>query len=234
MSGIVDRNPSLHKGVETPRVRLAFGRFLRIAATLILVVLVYLLWKRSRPIGRFRGPRRRMMVFLYLLPRTLVVGLLAAAVLAILCDLLVRFILSPLVARWLNPRVPHPREHPTLPFAFDASESLIWSAPGRVRSRAGWPAGNLILTERRLWFAPCWGDGHAIDLDRVTRLESIPTKPWLLGSIRGFPDRLLVVSSDANAGTDANGGAGRERMLVSLGDPAAAMAELAPRLRQIH
>lgn len=172
---------------KPPHVRLAFGRlFWRLY---VLWVVMGLLWV-WRIVELRVPPGRRTTAMFLIAPRVLYISLVLSTVLTVLVDLIVRFVVRPMVVRWHRP-VSEP--HGAL-FQIEANERIAMSVPARFRSGRRWQVGSLVLTDRAIRFFP-----DAWDVEpwtyrraevRALHVEAPPS--YLLGLIRGLPERLVV------------------------------------------
>lgn len=197
---------------ETGRVRLDAWSFFRKVTFFVFVILEILAWARLGRI-QIRRPFYRLLIFL-LHPeftlRSLLIALLISSLITIMGVVVVRFIIAPLLGRWLRPTT-----DPSLgAFHLGAGEHVLATAPARRRVGRSWQPGSLVLTDLRLWFFPESWLSEPWSMVRKAGLkvfaEPAPIPRWL--PIRDWPDRIV-----AEASTD-------HQEVLAVSDPAAVMA----------
>ncbi len=176
--------------MKPPPIRLAFGPFFWRAFVLVALIAEIGLWRR---IHRFRRRRRPGLVLIYMLYRTperLFVAFAIAAAATVLIDLYVRTVMRVLIARWYSPK--RPEFGLPLEFGLDRGETILHEAPARrLEGRKSRP-GSIVMTDRRLWFAPSAWDapGWTAPLDQLASVRRIPAPRRFGSSVLGIPDRL--------------------------------------------
>jgi hypothetical protein len=183
---------------DAPRVRIAFGDVVRKVAIFTLFMELVLFSRFVRVNRRwFRHPKR-FLILIAAAPRMLVIAFLIGAVSAVLIDLLVRFVVQPLVRVWYNP----PSDSAACSFHFSAGEAIEGSTPARRDlGRRGWQPGALVRTNRRLWFFPRSWDAEpwTVTLGDVRALRGEPPPRMGLGFVIGLPDRLEIVEASGKS-----------------------------------
>jgi hypothetical protein len=175
---------------KAPRVRLAFGDVMRRVGLVVFLIEIMVFWRHFRVNRRwFRHPKRFLLLLLAA-PRMLVFAFLIAALIAVLCDLLVRFMVQPVVRLWYNPR----SEGSAASFHLGSGETMEESTPARRAVGRRWQAGTLARTNQRFWFFPQSWDAEpwSVPLGEVDQLRSEPAPRVGLGIVTGMPDRLSV------------------------------------------
>ncbi len=117
-------------------------------------------------------------------------SLVITTVLTVLVDLVVRFIVRPIIVRWHRPMS---EPHGAL-FQIGANERVVSSVPARFKPGRRWQVGSLVLTNQSLWF---FHDAWDVETWKHRRAEILglraETPPsFLLGLLRGLPERLMV------------------------------------------
>lgn len=179
--------------MKSPMIRLAFGAlFWRVFLGLFLIS-EFVIW-RTLWVRRFRKARR-VAITILAIPRSLFFAFFAAAVLTVLADLLVRFVVRPAAARWLAPGRGSGASGSSLPFKLEAGEIIIAECPARRTSGRSWRPGTLARTGHRVWFVPISWDEEpwslAIEQVQAIRIEPAPRFWW--GLVLGMPDRISLV-----------------------------------------
>jgi hypothetical protein len=135
-------------------------------------------------------PGRRILFSLFSLPKALIVGLLASAIVTLLAWLAVRLVLRPAIERWHLP----PSDGAMEAFHLASNEWVIASIPARRFMGWRWRVGTLVRTNIRLWFFPRFSDADvwSFPLESVgdVALEPAPRVAW--GLIRNWPERIAV------------------------------------------
>jgi len=140
---------------------------------------------------------RRIPAFFLLMPMLSAIAFFLAAVITVAADLTVRTIVRPRLLRWQAPRAVEGQG----PFHLDARERIEAESPARMALGRSWPAGRLVLTERRLLFLPNAWDLEPWQAARGRLRETRPVEhPRTFGGlVRGLPPRLEVVADDATS-----------------------------------
>jgi hypothetical protein len=176
-------------------VRWIFSR----ALLAVFMLVQFVLWQR---LGRMplRAMRHRGLWFapvVVLTFRALVLAVLLAGLFTLLCFLMVRIVLRPLLSFWLTPLV-----DPSWGlFHLAADEKIIASVPARRNAGWGWRPGALMLTNRRIWFFPSAWDNEpwALERDEVDRCET-ELPGWAdFVPIRNWPEHVLLRARDGAA-----------------------------------
>jgi hypothetical protein len=199
--------------MRTPPLRIAVAAVFWRVFLVTFAIQQFTAFHKTRHQLRLATPGQKFEAFLDFTPYALVLGLLVAALVAVGTDLLARFVLRPLLARWYHPG-PGLAEATPLAFHLDTGETALAACPARIRSARGWRAGTLVLTDRALayypreWDAEPWRAGRP----EVRGLRVEPDRAALGSFLLGMPGRLLVRTAD-----------GREQALA-VADPAEVVA----------
>jgi hypothetical protein len=207
--------PPTRKPLEVNTVWVFWRAFL-----LIFLVLEWLLWQHIRQLP-IRVPRHRLIVFL-LAPRatrfSAFNAMLLAGCVTLLAALAVQLILRPLLNLWLKPSV----EPSRWLFHLSAGETVVASVPGRLRADGRWQSGEIVLTNRRIWFLPAAWDVEPWTLERkqLARIETEPPPLARLAAIQNWPELLRVAASTG------------EHARFAVADPEVVLAWFTPNLRR--
>ena len=190
------------------------------AFVLFFLALEWLLWQHIRQLP-IRAPRHRLIVFL-LAPKatrfSAFNAMLLAGCVTLLAALAVQLILRPLLNLWLKPSVDPSRWQFHLP----AGETVVASVPGRWKSEGRWQSGEVVLTNRRIWFLPAaWGvEPWTLAREQLERIDTEPS--WLarLAAIQNWPELLRI---SARTGEHAR---------FAVADPEVVQAWFTPDLRR--
>ncbi len=144
--------------------------------------------------------------------------MLLAGCVTLLAALAVQLILRPLLNLWLKPSVDPSRWL----FHLSAGETVVASVPGRWRSDGRWPSGEIVLTNRRIWFLPAaWGvEPWSLERKELARIETEPPRLARLAAIQNWPELLRF---SARTGEHAR---------FAVADPDAVLAWFATDLRR--
>ena len=183
--------------MKPPPIRLAFGAlFWRVFLGLFLIS-EFVIW-RTLWVRRFRKARR-VAITILAIPRSLFFAFFAAAVLTVLADLLVRFVVRPAAARWLAPGSGTGAS--SLAFRLEAGETIAAECPARRASGRSWRPGTLARTGHRIWFVPIRWDVEpwSLEIERVQAVRVEPAPRFWWGLVLGMPDRISLVDRDGAA-----------------------------------
>lgn len=184
---------------RSPRIRVEFSTLVWRITLIAFMVLEFGLYRRLR---RWR-PRPRapflVVVFLYMTPKRAFLALAIGAVAGVLTDLVVRWVVRPLLRAWYNPRV----EADTLAFHLGSNETVESSTPARRAAGRQWRPGILVRTNTRLWFFPNhWSEAPwSAPLGQIVVAERAlpPRLGW--GVLTGLPDRLALQAPGSDTET---------------------------------
>lgn len=173
--------------MSRPGVRLAFSSLLWRTTVLFFFLLQLARWVWIRRVVRRNQAIAAMVIWT---PRVLFYAFLLGAIVTVLADLLVRFVIRPLVRRWLSP----PNEELVGSFHLDARERILRSTPARRSAGMLWPPGQLVLTDRKVWFFPSAWDAEpwSMPLDRCQDARTVEAPRFLLGFVTDLPERLQI------------------------------------------
>jgi hypothetical protein len=187
-------DPLLGPARYVPPLRLAFGRVLLRVFLVVFVITELQVWRLLRAIARGWPRGQRVVGLIFYTPASLFFAFSAAAGVAVAADLVVRWIVRPLLGRWYDPRPVDASVGNAGVFLLGASESIGEELPARLIEGRTRPAGTLALTNERIWFFPHswdlaprsigWPDVAAVHIERPI------IAAW--GAIRGWPDELIV------------------------------------------
>lgn len=175
---------------SSPRLRVEFGTLVWRITLIAFLVLEFGLYRR---LSRWR-PRPRapflVLVFLYMTPKRAFLALAIGAVAAVVTDLVVRWVVRPLLRAWYNPRV----DPDVLAFHLTSNESVVASKPARRAVGRSWSPGILVRTNTRLMFFPShWSEepwSSLLSKVEIARRTPPPRLGW--GVLTGLPDRLAL------------------------------------------
>jgi hypothetical protein len=177
---------------RTPPIRLAsavlfwrlMGGFMLIFSLLAMAILA----KRPMP------PGHRLFMFFFIMATWSPVAFFFSSLLTILGHLTVALIVRPRLLSWQSP----PVDDSHAPFHLDPRERIDAESPARMALGKGWPAGRLVLTDRRLLFLPGAWDIEPWSTPRqaVRAIRVVESSPMLWGFIRNLPPRLEVISEE--------------------------------------
>jgi hypothetical protein len=205
-----------------PDFQLRLGEIFWRAFAVLLIALEIAKWLwlrpriplRPRPLGPH--PRvRRIWYMIYYTPGLAFQAFLAAAIVAVACDLIFRLIVRPLMVRWYSPRGADPEFAHPHPFFLKADERTLSELPARqVVGRSRRPAGTLVRTNWGTYFYPFAWDAEAWSLPDGHLRDVRPRTPRrrVLGWVSGYPDNVVFVADD-----------GQETAFV-VADPAAVLS----------
>jgi hypothetical protein len=179
--------------MSTSHVRLdrrALFRHLALAAFVAREVAVWFWIQHHLPV---RHAATRVALFLFSRKATLRSALYALAVAAVgtlLVELLVRYVIRPLVIRWHSPRV----DQVVVQFHLGPGEQLGRWTPARRCDGKCWHPGLLMKTNQRLCFFPSrWDeDPWTFSLGSIAKARLQPARAASQGFLRDLPDRFAV------------------------------------------
>jgi hypothetical protein len=176
------------------RLRLAFGTVFWSTAAVTFLVRQLALLSFIRRRLRWLRHSKRVVFFLYQSPKSLYLAFAIGALVAVIADLLVRFVLAPQLARWFEPRPADPAFATPVEFQLGAREWVVSRSPARQQNGRGWAAGELILSNQRLFFLPhAWDrEPWSVPLVDLQGFRVEPAPKLVLGLVRGLPDRLVL------------------------------------------
>jgi hypothetical protein len=181
--------------MSTTRVQLAaYALFWRLAMV-IAIVRQWIFWLAIQWLPATPAQRLWMATFgRHGVRRSFLIGLIAAAVVTMLVDLLVGLIVRPLMRHWHAPRI----DLDSGLFHLGANEGVVASSPARRASDWGWPCGLLVLTNRRLWFFPIdhLAEAWSCPLEELSEVRLRPAPPVAWGFLRNWPDRFTLATSE--------------------------------------
>ncbi len=182
---------------RAPVFRLAFGELLwRVTFFVFLfreLHVIQTFWS-----FRWAPPSRRIMAILAHTPKQMFRAFLIGAIAAVVCDLVFRLIVRPLMVRWYNPVNLDPAsEHPLL-FRLATSEAIDFELPARQVQGRHRPPGTLIRTDRTIWFFPFAWDAEpwSLPVDRLAEIHVEPARRRVLGLVKGYPEHLVLIDQD--------------------------------------
>lgn len=186
------RAPKQQASPSIPRLQLAFDsafwQFTFVAIFIELYALVSFVLKVA-PMAPWA---RKMRFFLYRFPSMIVQGMIIALVACLAIDLLLRFVVSPLVHRWRRPKT---IDHSIASFHLELGESIHRSTPARMRlAPRVWRPGLLAVSNRRLKFIPnAWDEEPwSAPLAPASKIDRVAAPPLLSGLVKGVPDRARI------------------------------------------
>jgi hypothetical protein len=177
---------------RTPPIRLAsaalFWRLMGGFMLLFSLVIVTILARRPMP------PGHRLFVFLFYMATWSPVAFFFSSLLTIVGHLTVALIVRPRLLSWQSP----PVDDSHAPFHLEPRERVESESPARMALGKGWPAGRLVLTDRRLLFLPkAWDiEPWSTPRQRVRLIRVVESPQILWGFIRNLPPRLEVIFGD--------------------------------------
>jgi len=173
------------------RVRLAFGLVCWRLFAAFFVCGELLLWGVIRQ-AVARPPGTRLALLLGHTPRVMVSAFFLSAVVTVLLDLFVRVAVHEKVRRWVAPR--SDEDENRLAFLLDATEPIRDQFPARELRGRGSAPGQLIRTDRRLWFVPRSWDREpwALPLERIKAATSVSSGRAAWGMVQGLPPKLVL------------------------------------------
>ena len=145
-------------------------------------------------------------------------AMLLAGCVTLVAALAIQLIVRPLLNRWLKPSV-NPSQWL---FHLSAGETVLASVPGRRRSDGRWPSGEMVLTDRRLWFLPAaWGvEPWTLERQQLARIGTEPPAMARLAALQNWPELLHVWARTG------------EQARFAVADPDEVLAWFAPDLRR--
>lgn len=179
--------------MKTPAIRLDFGAMFWRVFLVAAVLAEIALWNRLRPFMFNRGTGFRVAAMILKSPKALCNAFLIAAVITVLIDLYVRFIMWPIMSRWYVPRQDAGFGAP-MAFRLGSAEKILDEMPARIIQGRHSSPGTLVRTNQHLWFSPSAWDGEPWSL-ATGDLAGVLSRPHhvRMGSlIRGLPDRVIV------------------------------------------
>lgn len=178
-----------------PRFILRYGPIFWRVFLVGFVVMEVVFWRKFvQPNFPFRPRFRRLLVMAYFSPRFLLHALMLAAVVTVVCDLIFRLVVRPLMRGWYHPRCLDPTAAHPLPFRLGVGETILEEIPGRrLVGRAKQP-GTIVRTNRSLYFFPfAWDlDEWSCPIDHIARARLSTPRRRVLGWVRGYPDHLVL------------------------------------------
>jgi hypothetical protein len=188
--------------MSTTRIQLAaYALFWRLAMV-IAIVRQWVFWLMIQRLPATPAQRLWIATFgRHGVRRSLLVGLIAAAVMTMILDLLVGLIVRPLVRLWQSPRI----DPDAGLFHLGADEQVVATSPARRGSGRAWPGGLLVRTNRKLWFFPSdhLREPWSRPLDDLTEIQLLPSPPVAWGFLRNWPDRFTFRTSEGTRETFA-------------------------------
>lgn len=178
-----------------PTLRLAFGSVFWRVAWLTFAIREIAVWNFVRRWMPGTPRLHRIPAFLYHSPKSFYYAFLIGAIVAIAADLIVRYLLQPLVRRWLSPKVRPESDFGTaIDFHLAPREAAVAEWPARMRRGRAWTAGTMVLTDRRLAFFPIgWSaEPWFLALDELGEVGREKGTRFAFGLVRGVPDRLVI------------------------------------------
>jgi hypothetical protein len=208
-----DASGRQHEGTPI-RLRFAFGAVVWRLTVLLLLLEEFWLWRLIRRRRPWLPRGHRWLRLLFFTPRLVVSALLIGALAAVAIDLVVRFLVQPLVRAWHHP----PRDESAVSFHLASNEWVEESTPARRGDGRRWLPGTLVRTNRQVRFFPLAWDAEAwslpmAELDQIWAEEA---PKWGWGLISGFPDRICIQPCSGHA------------QKFAMADPHAALVWLAP------
>jgi hypothetical protein len=177
-----------------PQLRLVFGRVLFRVFVLVFVISEFSVWGRLRFMFRGQARGRRLGGMILFTPAALCLAFVTAAVVAVVADLIVRWIVRPVLARWYDPRpVDASLSHAGV-FHLASNEKIEGELPARLIDGRNRAPGSLVFTNKKLWFFPHAWDAAPQSIDRrqiaAIQLQPPPIAAW--NAIKGWPDEITV------------------------------------------
>jgi hypothetical protein len=202
---------------EAPRpsgVKLAFGALLWRLSVILFVISELGLWSRRLAHKPWIPLWRRFAFLLFRTPFLCFMAFFVAGVVTVVVDLLVRFVIRPMVKFWINP----PIDTELGSFHLEAHEVIEATTPARRSVGRRWLPGTLYRTTRRLGFVPLAWDSEPwfVPLAQLKYCRSTEAPHWAWGFITGLPERILLC--DRSGHTEA----------FIVPDPDATFALIAP------
>jgi hypothetical protein len=191
-----------------PRFELRLGEiFWRVfAVALIALEVAKWLWLRPRiplrPRVGFPPRLRRIWYMIYHTPELAFRAFLAAAIIAVVSDLIFRLFVRPLMVCWYNPRGADPELSHPHPFFLKANEQTLAEAPARLVAGRKRLRGTLVRTNWGTYFYPFAWDAEPWSLPdaHLVRVHTRTPRRRVLGWVTGYPDNV-VLSDDAGEET---------------------------------
>jgi hypothetical protein len=186
--------PLLGPSRVAPPIRLAFGRVFLRAFLVLFVFGEFSLWNFTRRMLKWQPFPLRLLYFVFMSFVLLCMALAFAASIALAADLIVRLIVRPLLAQWLDPRRVDASLSEPAPFHLSSSERVEGEMPARLIEGRARPAGTLVRTNLRLWFFPSAWDAtpQSIRFDDLAAIQLERPRIAAWRAIRGWPDQIVL------------------------------------------
>jgi hypothetical protein len=194
MSTATEIDPRACSPCSWPPIRLAFSRvFLRVFAIVFLIG-EFGAWKALKKLAKGRPPFAKLVAMIYFTVPALLLAFVAGAIAAVSADVIVRYLIRPLLGYWYNPRVEDTSFGSPASFHLASDERLEDELPARLMAGRRRVAGTLALTNRRLWFFPTsWdADPLSVRFEDVAEIQCQAPRIAAWGAIRGWPDMVVV------------------------------------------